>query len=41
MIKEILQTQNSLADLSNFGNSHLSIQLSLDGFSYCVFDKDL
>jgi hypothetical protein len=41
MIKEILQTQNSLADLSNFGKSHLSIQLSLDGFSYCVFDKDL
>jgi len=41
MIKKVIQTQNSLADLSNFGKSHLSIQLSLDGFSYCVFDKDI
>lgn len=41
MIHEKIQTQNSLADLSNFAKSHLSIQVSLDGFSYCVFDKDL
>lgn len=41
MILEKLQTQNSLANLHNFAKSHLSIQVSLDGFSYCVFDEDL
>jgi hypothetical protein len=41
MIKEQIQTRNSLADLANLSNSHLSIQLSVDGFSYCVFDNDL
>lgn len=41
MIQKKTQTQNSLADLKNLDKSHLSIQLSLDGFAYCVFDKDL
>lgn len=41
MILEKHQTQNSLADLKNFAKSHLSIQISLDGFSYCVFDEEL
>lgn len=41
MIKEKLQTQNNLTELTNFGKSHLSIQVSLDGFAYCIFDKDL
>ncbi len=41
MIQKKIQTQNSLADLKNLDKSHLSIQLSLDGFAYCIFDKDL
>lgn len=41
MIQKKIQIQNSLADLQNFEKSHLSIQVTLDGFTYCVFDKDL
>jgi hypothetical protein len=41
MIQKKIQTQNSLADFNNLDKSHLSIQLSLDGFAFCVFDKDL
>jgi hypothetical protein len=41
MIKEKLQTQNNFTELTNFGKSHLSIQVNLDGFAYCIFDKDL
>ncbi len=41
MIYEKIQTKNSLTDLTNLENSHLSLQLSLDGLEYCVFDKDL
>ena len=41
MIQKTIQTQNSLADLKNLDKSHLSIQLSLDSFAYCIFDKDL
>lgn len=41
MIQKTIQTQNSLADFKNLDKSHLSIQLSLDGFAYCIFDKDL
>jgi len=41
MIQKTIQTQNSLADFKKLDKSHLSIQLSLDGFAYCIFDKDL
>ncbi len=41
MIVERIQTENSLANFSNFAKSHLSIQVSLDGFAYCIFEKDL
>jgi hypothetical protein len=41
MIQLKNQTQSNIAELSNFENSHLSIQLSLGGLAYCVFDKDL
>lgn len=41
MIVEKLQTENNLLDYSNLSKSILSIQISLDGFVYCVFDKDL
>lgn len=41
MTHEKIQTKNNAADLKNLKNSHLSIQLSLDGLEYCVFDKDL
>ena len=41
MILEKFQTQNKLSESTNFGKSHLSIQISLDGFSFCIFDKDL
>ena len=40
MILEKTQTKNNSADLTNLENSHLSIQLSLNGFVYCIFDKD-
>lgn len=41
MIVKKLQTENNLIDYSNLSKSHLSIQISLDGFVYCIFDKDL
>ena len=41
MIQKTIQTQNSLTDLKNLDKSKLSIQLSLDGFAYCIFDKVL
>lgn len=40
MILETILTQNNSADLNNFENSHLSIQLSLNGVVYCIYDKD-
>jgi hypothetical protein len=41
MIQVKNQTQNSIAELGNFNNSQLSIQLSLSGLAYCIFDKNL
>lgn len=41
MMHEKIQTKNSSTDLTNLENSHLSIQMSLDGLEYCIFDKDL
>lgn len=41
MIQKKTQTINSLADLENFENCHLSLQVSLNGMQYCVYDKDL
>ena len=41
MIQKKTQIQNNLSDLQNLEKSHLSIQVTLDGFTYCVFDKDL
>jgi len=35
------QIKNNLASFDNLENCHLSIQISLDGFSYSIFDKDL
>lgn len=31
---------NKIIDVANLKNSHLSIQFSLDGFSFCVLNKD-
>ncbi len=33
--------KNDLANFDNLENCHLSIQISLDGFAYSIFDKDL
>jgi hypothetical protein len=41
MIVEKFQTQNNLTESTHFGKSHLSIQISLDGFIFCIFDKNL
>ncbi len=41
MIQKKIQTTNSLVDIENFENCHLSIQVSLSGFVYCIYDKDL
>jgi hypothetical protein len=41
MIQKKIQIQNSLADFQDLTKSHLSIQVTLDGFTYCIFDKDL
>ena len=38
-VKKKIQTNN--LDLTNPKESHLSIQFSLDGFSFCIFHKDL
>jgi len=40
MISKTILTQNNSADLNNLENSHLSIQLSLNGLVYCIYDKD-
>ena len=37
ILKEIKITTNNLTNLED---SHLSIQFSLDGFSFCIFNKD-
>ncbi|MEX1382659.1 DUF3822 family protein [Lutibacter sp.] len=39
MIKEIKKIANNSLDFKNLEENHLSIQLSLDGFSFCVFNK--
>jgi hypothetical protein len=36
MIKEILKIANNNVDFLNLQDNHLSIQLSLDGFSFCI-----
>lgn len=41
MIQLKNQTLSNLVDSSNYDNCHLSIQLSLSGLAYCVFDKEL
>lgn len=40
MIQEKRKTQKDNLDLKNLSNKHLSIQFSLDGFSFCILDKD-
>jgi len=39
MIKEIIKITNNNVDFLNLQENHLSIQLSLDGFSFCVYNK--
>ncbi|MDX1827920.1 MAG: DUF3822 family protein [Lutibacter sp.] len=39
MIKEIKKIQINNVDYLNLLDNHLSIQLSLDGFSFCVYNK--
>jgi hypothetical protein len=39
MIKEIKKLKNSEIDFLNLEDNYLSIQLSLDGFSFCVYNK--
>jgi len=39
MIKEIKKIRNSKIDYLNLLDNHLSIQLSLDGFSFCIYNK--
>lgn len=39
MIQEKRQIQKDNLDLKDLSNKHLSIQFSLDGFSFCVLDK--
>ncbi len=38
MIQTKIKT-NKIIDVANLKNSHLSIQFSLDGFSFCILDK--
>ena len=40
MIQEKRKIQKDNLDLKDLGSKHLSIQFSLDGFSFCVLDKD-
>jgi len=40
MIKEITQKRNNTIDFKNLEENHLSIQLSLDGFSFCIYNKE-
>jgi len=39
MIKEIKKLTNNDLDFLNLDDNYLSIQLSLDGFSFCVYNK--
>ena len=39
MVEKKFQIINSSADLNNQNECHLSIQLSLDGFSFCIINK--
>ena len=39
MIKEIKKIANKNIDFFNLEENHLSIQLSLDGFSFCIYNK--
>ncbi len=39
MIKEIKKITNKNLDFKNLEENHLSIQLSLDGFSFCIYNK--
>ena len=39
MIKEIKKITNNNVDYFNLQENHLSIQLSLDGFSFCIYNK--
>jgi hypothetical protein len=39
MIKEILKIANKKVDFLNLQDNHLSIQLSLDGFSFCIYNN--
>ena len=41
MIKQINKIKSKNIDFNNLENSHLSIQLRLDGFSFCIFNKDI
>jgi uncharacterized protein DUF3822 len=41
MESEKNQITNNSKDLNNLNESHLSIQLSLDGFSFCIINKDI
>ncbi|MDH3321349.1 MAG: DUF3822 family protein [Flavobacteriaceae bacterium] len=40
MVKKKIQTINKHIDHSYLKDSHLSIQLSLDGFSFCIINKN-
>jgi len=39
MIKEIKKVTNKNVDYLNLKDNHISIQLSLDGFSFCIYNK--
>lgn len=39
MIKERTKKTNNLIDYKNLEENHISIQLSLDGFSFCIYNK--
>ena len=39
MIKEIKKLKNNNLDCSNLDDNSLSIQLSVDGFSFCIYNK--
>ena len=41
MIQVKNQTLSDLIDHTNYSNCHLSIQLSLSGLTFCIFDKEL
>ena len=40
MIQAKTKIQTTSLDLTDLNNNHLSIQFSLDGFSFCILDKD-